>query len=409
MPHSTELRFLRSTFASCKLQTLLLSPPGLIDPRMDKKLREMVGWTRDYEITFSPVFRAIRPLTLYQMTDQFNCSYLFLLLPDSKGQILWIGPYFRQELTHDDILFAVEQYSIPPQWIPQMEQFFSEIPVVNDNSSIHAMLYNYCSLIWGEGFSSLDLVREVSENFSLLNAQDELPQPRDVVHKMQTIERRYRYENELMNAVSQGLTHKGSVMLGQMNNFIFEERNPDTLRNMKNYCIIMNTLLRKAAEKGGVHPIYIHQSSSQFAKRIEQISNTNDIPTLMQDMFYAYCRLVNRHSIDQYSLPVQRTITYIDSDLTADLSLRTLAEAQKLSPSYLSTLFKKETGTTLTDFVTKRRIRHALELLSDTKLHVQTVARLCGIPDTNYFSKLFKKIVGISPLEYRKISITNKK
>lgn len=122
-------------------------------------------------------------------------------------------------------------------------------------------------------------------------------------------------------------------MLGQMNNFIFEERTPDALRNMKNYCIIMNTLLRKAAEKGGVHPIYLHQTSSDLARRIEQLPNSNDIPSLMQDMFYAYCRLVNRHSIDHYSLPIQRTITYIDSDLTADLTLRTLAEAQKLSPA----------------------------------------------------------------------------
>ena len=379
--HSAELRFLRSTFASCKLQTLLLSPPALPDPRMDKHLREMVGWIRDYEITFASAFRAMQTHTLYRMTDQLNCSYQFLLLPND--QILWIGPYFRHELTRDDLLFAVERYNIPAQWLPQMERFFSEIPVVKDNSSIHAMLYHYCTLLWSDSFNSMDLEREV-------------------VQKMQTIERRYRYENELMDAVTRGLTHKGSVMLGQMNSFIFEERTPDTLRNMKNYCIIMNTLLRKAAEKGGVHPIYLHQASTRLAKRIEQIPNTNDIPPLMQDMFYAYCRLVNRHSIEHYSLPVQRTITYIDTDLTADLSLRALAEAQSLSSGYLSTLFKKETGSTLTDFVTKRRIRRALELLGDTQLHVQTIARLCGISDVNYFSKIFKKTIGLSPLEYRK-------
>lgn len=222
------------------------------------------------------------------------------------------------------------------------------------------------------------------------------------MHRMKIIERRYRYENDLMAAVTQGNTRKGGMMLGQLSNLTLEQRTPDALRNTKNYCIIMNTLLRKAAEQGGVHPIYLHQTSSDLAQQIERLSTPTAANSLMQSMYYSYCRLVNRHATENYSLPVQRAITYIDTDLTADLSLRALAEAQNLSGGYLSTLFKKETGLTVTEYVNTRRVRQALRLLNSSHLQIQTIARLCGIPDVNYFSKVFKKIVGMSPMEYRK-------
>ena len=102
-----------------------------------------------------------------------------------------------------------------------------------------------------------------------------------------------------------------------------------------------------------------------------------------------------------YSPLTQRAITFIDTDLAADLSLRTISHALNISSSYLSTSFKKETGQTITDYINRRRISHAKHLLRSTALQVQTVAQQCGIIDVHYFSKVFKKIVGITPKQYR--------
>jgi YesN/AraC family two-component response regulator len=181
----------------------------------------------------------------------------------------------------------------------------------------------------------------------------------------------------------------------------FEQRLSDSVRNMKNYCIIMNTLLRKAAENGGVHPVYLDSVSSGFAKKIESINAVSEMPTLMNEMIRSYCRLVSKHSIRKYSLPVQKAITYIDSDLTMDLSLSSLAAMQNVSAGYLSALFKQETGQTITEHVNQKRIKYAMRLLKTTKLQVQTIAQHCGIVDVHYFSKLFKKYVGKTPKEYR--------
>ena len=102
-----------------------------------------------------------------------------------------------------------------------------------------------------------------------------------------------------------------------------------------------------------------------------------------------------------YSLLIQKVLVRIDSDLTADLSLKTQAELLNVNASYLSTLFKKETGATLTDYVNKKRVEHALFLLNSSSMQIQTIAQYCGIPDVNYFTKIFKKYVGKTPKEYR--------
>ena len=64
-------------------------------------------------------------------------------------------------------------------------------------------------------------------------------------------------------------------------------------------------------------------------------------------------------------------------------------------------LISKETGVTLTEFVSKKRIDHAAFLLTSTNLQIQTIAQHCGIFDVNYFTKTFKKITGKTPKEYR--------
>ena len=163
----------------------------------------------------------------------------------------------------------------------------------------------------------------------------------------------------------------------------------------------MNTLLRKAAESGGVHPVYIDKVSSKFALEIEQLPSVSDTASLMRNMFRSYCRLVRLHSTQAYSPVVQKAILVIDTDLSADLSLGVLAEQQGISGGYLSTVFKKETGKTVSEYIREKRINHAAHLLATTHLQVQTVALHCGIMDVQYFSKLFKKQIGKTPKEYR--------
>jgi YesN/AraC family two-component response regulator len=216
------------------------------------------------------------------------------------------------------------------------------------------------------------------------------------------MEMRYDKENELIRAVSQGQQHIGVFTVSQIGELVLEQRASDPLRNSKNYCIIMNTLLRKAAEQGGVHPIYIDKTSSKFATRIELLPTTKACTDIMAEMISSYCRLVYKHSMKGYSPIVKKTILIIDSDISAELSLSTIAQKQGISSGYLATVFKKETQKTVSEYVIDKRIEHACYLLSSTHLQIQTVAQHCGIVDAQHFSKVFKNKTGKSPREYRK-------
>ena len=130
---------------------------------------------------------------------------------------------------------------------------------------------------------------------------------------------------------------------------------------------------------------------------------TAQLEVLENEMTRKYCLLVQSYSLRAYSKPIQNIINYISFNLTADLSLNALSEEFMLNSSYLSTLFKKETGVTLTNFVNNKRIEHAIYLLNTTQSAIQDIAAQCGINDVNYFTKLFKKLKNMTPTQYREM------
>lgn len=115
----------------------------------------------------------------------------------------------------------------------------------------------------------------------------------------------------------------------------------------------------------------------------------------------SYCRFIKEYALPAYSPPVRRAVACIKSDLTADLSLKTLSGQINVNSSYLSALFKKEVGITLTEYVNRSRIDCARRLLSVTDLPTKSIALQCGLPDVSYFSRLFKRITGVTPKVYR--------
>jgi len=119
--------------------------------------------------------------------------------------------------------------------------------------------------------------------------------------------------------------------------------------------------------------------------------------------------LVRKNAGGDYSPIVKKTVIAISADPAAELNLHTLSQKLAVSKVYLSSIFKKETGRTLTEFIREKRMEHATALLSGTHLQIQTVALHCGIVDVQYFSKLFKKHTGKTPTRYRKDTAISKK
>lgn len=100
-------------------------------------------------------------------------------------------------------------------------------------------------------------------------------------------------------------------------------------------------------------------------------------------------------------MPLQRAMDYIRRNIDRDLSRTEIAEAIFLNPEYLSHLFKKETGSSLSEYILTERMRVAQSLLADTNIQVSIIASKVGYANFSYFSQVFKRHTGFSPMEYR--------
>ena len=101
--------------------------------------------------------------------------------------------------------------------------------------------------------------------------------------------------------------------------------------------------------------------------------------------------------------PVLEAKTYMDAAYGKDITLEQVAERVCLSPAYFSKVFKQETGQGFAEYLTEIRIAAAKRYLAETRESVKNIAALVGYQDEKYFSKVFKKTVGIKPTVYRSL------
>ena len=396
-----ELNFFCDILKKCHISVTVISLNDSVNTVFDSPLADILGLNPDD--TMNRILGSIEDNTKYNFSTDINLKYVYMRVPvSSQKNILFIGPYLSSALSSKDIAEIGELAGLSLGAQKIFKEYCLSVPILPENDRIFTVINTLCERIWQTPSFAITEVNKnhLSHGLSIENASrgesfDEISAA------IKTMELRYAFENELIRAVSLGQQHKEELLSVAFDEQVFEKRIQDTVRNSKNYCIIMNTLLRKAAENGGVHPIYIDRVSSKFAIKIEQMTDEKAFPNLMREMFSSYCRLVRKHSMKKYSPIVKKTILIIDSDISAELSLNGLSQKQGISAGYLATVFKKETGKTISEYIKDKRIDHAIYLLDTTHLQIQTVALHCGIMDVQYFSKIFKKKTGKTPREYR--------
>ncbi len=399
MLYQSETYFLREVFKKKHVNTYLFNKGDF-----ESEINNIPNGVLEDRSFFEETLKLIEEERLYKVNDKFERSYYFLALPESDGLILCVGPFLIDSISNQRLLELGEKNGISPQKHNFLLEYYNSLLVLDEKSDLVVMLNTFCEHIWkNPSFLIVNLSDHPTNNGENPVSKSHVDQElNDASINIKTIELRYSYENEMIRAVTLGQSHLEPQFKTAFSHEFFSKRADTPLRNVKNYAIIMNTLLRKAAENGGVHPLHLNQISSEFAVKIEKLNSPSNTSILMSEMFRGYCRLVRKHAIQQYPLIVQKTILNIDSDLSADLSPKTLATNQGVTLEYLSTVFRKKTGKTLSEYVTERRMEYATHLLKNTNLQVQTIALHCGIMDTQYFSKLFKKTIGFSPLQFRR-------
>jgi len=122
----------------------------------------------------------------------------------------------------------------------------------------------------------------------------------------------------------------------------------------------------------------------------------------LKELLLENLSVLNKHSDNLPIALISRTLSYLDENLVTQLTLSEVAEHTGLSRTYFSSWFKEKTGENFSDYLTRRRIERAKDLLKQhPEYRIYEIASLTGFQNEKYFSRLFKNLTGDSPRDYR--------
>ncbi len=154
--------------------------------------------------------------------------------------------------------------------------------------------------------------------------------------------------------------------------------------------------------EGKLPPEIDAQSAKEAYFRVEYMSPQKiyDLQFLLNLMSDSIEKHMNQYEC-RFS-DFERIIGYIDHNFQREITLEDLAVISNYNPSYISQMFRRKFGFTLTEYITGVRIRKAKELLLNSGMCMSEIAYATGFKDQNYFSRVFKSLAAFSPMAYRK-------
>ena len=200
--------------------------------------------------------------------------------------------------------------------------------------------------------------------------------------------------NKLEEAIASG---DHNVILSSLDHM--EEKFSQGFYNIKHAFIIYNMVvvfLNKLAPEYGAEHIY------NYKQLLDLFDQAHDMIQYLKELLGNCLGLCPEYAVEKVRNDYFKLIlSYVNQNYCKDLSLQDISRRFVINPSYVSQLFKKETGINYSEYLTKLRISYACELLKGTSLSVSEISEKTGYNDYFYFTRIFKKVMGKTPSQYR--------
>ena len=145
--------------------------------------------------------------------------------------------------------------------------------------------------------------------------------------------------------------------------------------------------------------IYTLASSSDYIRDMRINGKLNDLLTLLMESSWHQGNSTNAPK----KMDISSVKAFMDEHYSEKLSLESVASHFFIDKHYLARLFKEQYGVTLVTYLQQVRITHAKRMLRFTDKSIEEIGLECGIGELNYFSRVFKKLEGVSPSEFRRV------
>lgn len=336
--------------------------------------------------------------------EHFSASTMPLLASDSIG-FVWItschynednkashlyllGPVFTSEMTSMYLQKHCQKMRLTPNITEKLLHFTKDIPTISSNTaSCYAGMLHYCINNTAIKVTDVQIWNEPSSTSNDPNWGN------SQWHGSWITEQR------LFKSIMEGrLEDQSNINTGKIGNI----GGGDPLRQAKNEIIVFAVICSRAAILGGVSSEGALNLSDYFIQLIEDANSISQVRNIGEEMLTTYVQRVQRVKANSnLSLLVRACMEYVDTHICEKIVLKDLAQEIGYNEYYISRTFKSDTGENLNDYINKRKISLAKTLLKNPGLTVAEIAEKLAFSSPSYFSTIFKKQTGITPVEYQ--------
>lgn len=333
-----------------------------------------------------------------------NLNFFFVNLKKTNrflGTII-LGPTLESEICDENISKILDAFKGNLNKRKLIE-YYRSIPIIDNQQFLTISLLVYY-LIYHK---KLDKTMVTQNNKALTLDMIKLENPDLELSKGRRnfiFHSNLSYERVLLDYVKKGQINKikdifDYSIVGEAELGLLSKRN--RLRSEKNLMITGIALVCRAAIEGGLNNETAFTLSDFYIQQLEELRSLKGILKLMEEAIMDFTNRVHQLNVEKYSATITACQHYIYDHLYDDIKLDHLAQMCHLSPNYLSSLFKKEVGTPLSEYIQRQRVDEAKKLLLLTNYSILDISMWLNFNDQSYFIKIFKKYTGLTPRQFR--------
>ncbi len=319
------------------------------------------------------------------MSLKFSGKYFDLLdeikeCPCSKEHLV-----LRFNMDVEEVSEILEKL-IKEEFIYKEEELFH----INSNTFVSVIdkLQEYCT-VEEDGIYQTDTRKALSEHFFAKRENGFLHAP---------------FERELAfyESVRSGSLETVKTLFTPLGGEGFGILCDDELRNLKYHLVISIAIITRFCINGGMPPESAYSLSDVYIRKTDKIKRKEDINSLHYEMVIAFTKEMRQiHSKHVYSKTVILMLDYISDHLHDKILVQDIAASVKCSIPYLSRLFHAEMGIPLSTYIMRKKIESAANMLQFSTCSSLEISNYLHFSSQSYFIKQFKKIIGMTPKEYR--------
>ena len=207
-------------------------------------------------------------------------------------------------------------------------------------------------------------------------------------------------ERRLRSAIRNRDKEEAENVLNQILAYIYVSNNSN-LEAIKPRITELMIVISRTAVDAGADMEKIDLITQNSLKHVDTFKTIEDLSAWVSNIMHSFISSTFDYDRLKHADTIHKVDKYIQTHYQHKLTLDEIASKTYLSKTYLCSIFKKETGETITNYINKVRIEKSKLLFSDEKLTIVEIANMCGFEDQSYFTKIFKSYVGMTPKKYR--------